>query len=279
MNINTVNTKAAQLANGYFKIDSGNEWILVIGSCRAVPYLNYFHDWNIANNNRFTICFIDPYNFNYDLQDNRVDLEATIISLETDARILELLKRTNIIIHEYYSNFGMFNFDKTAPKNIYQFGLSPTMDICLPNWNDKFVMFADIVTFDIEIRKRAIADYNVLNKLSKETEKAIQEISTENVRKFLNVCYLADMPEMSDYFQQNWMEKRFYWNSNHVSKHFTLAIFNFINKKWFNSELSVDESHVDMYANNYTKLTEYDLAYYPNMNWGEEVIELKSKLF
>lgn len=275
--INTVNTKAEQLTNGYFKIGSGEEWLLVIGSCRAVPYLNYFHDWNVAHN-RFTICFIDPFNYNYDLQDNRVDLEAVITALEHDERILDLLKATDIIIHEHYNNFGMFNFDKSAPKNIYQFGFSPHIDICIPNWNDKFVMFSDIVTFDIEMRKRSIADYNVLGKLSEQTEMAIREISKENVRKFGKICYQSDIPEMADYFLQNWITKRFYWNSNHVSKHFTLAIFHFINKKWFNNELSVDENHVDMYANNYTKLTDRDVAYC-NFDWGEEVIELKSKLF
>jgi len=275
--INTVNTKAEQLNNGYFKIGSGNEWLLIVGSCRAVPYCNYFNDWNQANGNRFTICFIDPFNWCFDLNDKRVSLEDAINQLETDERILYLLKRTDIIVHEYYGNFGMFNFDKSAPKNIYQFGLNAKIDICIPNWNDLFVLFGDIVTFDSEMRRLAFQDFNVIGKLSEQTEAAIMEVSQNNLRKFGKVCYLSDIPEMANYFLQEWLSKRFFHSYNHVAKPFTLAIFKFINDKWFNGELSVDENHEDMFANSYTKLTEYDIKNY-KFDWGEEITDLKDRL-
>lgn len=280
ININTVNTKKEQLTNGYFKIGSGEEYILIVGSCRAVPYCNYLNDWNQANNNRFTVCFLDPYNWCYDLQDNRVNLEATITALEKDERILDLLKNTDIIIHEYYSNFGMFNFDKTAEKNIYQFGLAPHLDICLPNWNDCFVMFGDIVTFDIPMRKRAIADWNVLGKLSEQTQEELYNLSQKNLQRFYDVCQKSDLPEMAICVMANFKTTRFWWNSNHISKAFTLAVFKLINDKYLHLDLSkgFDENHVDMYANNYTKLTEYDLLAY-GYKWGEEPISIKERLF
>lgn len=276
--INTINIKQQQLTKGFFTTGSGPEVMLIMGSCRVCPYVNYMNDWNEQNGNRFTIHSIDPFNFNWSVNDDRVDYIGALKEQETNQDLLTMLKSVDIFLHEWYQNAGMFNCDKKATDGIYSFGMNAKIDICIPSWNDVFVLFADILAFDIENRKRAIADYNVLGKLSEQTEKVIQEISTENVRKFQRVCYLSDIPEMAPYFLQHWLEKRFFHNFNHVSKHFTLAIFHFINKKWFNNELSVDENHVDMYANAYTKLTEYDIAYV-RFDWGEEVIDLKSKLF
>lgn len=273
--INTINTKEQQLKNGYFKIGSGSEIILIIGSCRSVPYCNYFNKWNMQNGNRFTICFIDPYNWCFDLQDNRVDLEAKINSLEDNEALIGLFNSTKYFIHEYYANFGMFNCDKNADKNIYQFGLNPEVDICIPNWNGNFVLFADIVSFDIEIRKKAISDYNVIGKLSEQTTNEIKEISWQNIEKFLQVCMRSSIPEMASYFLLNHKEKRFFWTNNHVSKNFTTYIFDVISQKLglILSEGFYDDQ-IDLFANNYTYLSEYD-----NFNWNEEIVPLKNKLF
>lgn len=278
--INTVNTKAEQLQNGYFKIDSGNELVLVIGSCRSVPYMNYLHEWNLANNNRFTLCFIDPFNWCFDLQDNRVDLEDKINSLETDENILSLLRSTKIIIHEYYANFGMFCFDKKADNNIYQFGLNPETDICIPNFNDLFIQFNDIVTFDVDLRKKSIQDVNVTGKVSDGTLSEMKELSEKNIGKFITVCGLSDVPEMAEYFLNNFRSKRMWWSYNHVSKNFTLAVFKFINEKFLHLDLSngFDEGHIDMFANNFTKLTHYDILWH-NYEWeNEEIVPFKDKL-
>lgn len=277
--INTINTKQQQLANGYFKIDSGNELILIVGSCRSVPYANYLHEWNVANGNRFSIAFIDPFNFNYDLKDNRVDLHEKINSLETDENMLAMLRSTTIVIHEYYENYGMFCFDKNADKNIYKFGLNPAIDICIPNFNDRFILCGDIVTFDANMRRKAISDYNVIGKLSKQTELEIYEISKYNINKFYEVCLKSDLQEMSNYFFGNYLFRRLWWTSNHVSKWFTLAIFNLINDRFLHLDLSkgFNSGHVDMFANNYTHLTEYDIKWH-GFDWGEEVKQLRDKL-
>lgn len=300
MIFNTVNTKKAQLENGYFKTGNGPEVILIIGSCRSVQYVNYLHEWNEANKDiydgeRFTICFIDPFNFNYDLQDNRISMEEKIKSLETDESMLSLLRSTKYFIHEYFANYGMFNVSKDAEKNIYQFGMNPAtmmcpvggglkearvMDICIPSWNDKFVLFGDIVSFDIPIRKKAIQDYNVHGKPTQQTSDELYEISQKALNKFYEVCDKSDIPEMGEWFKQNWLSKRLFWTSNHVSREFSLAIFDFINNKYLGLDLSkgFDRNHEDMFANNYTKLTTADVERY-HYFWGEQIIELREKLF
>lgn len=275
--INTVNTKQQQLTNGYFIDGSGKELILIIGSCRSVPYLNYFSKWNEQNFNRFSIAFIDPFNWNYDLEDNRVNLEERINSLENDEIILSLLKSTTICIHEYYSNFGMFNFDKNAEKNIYQFGLNPEIDICIPNLNDRFIFFNDIIRFDSELRKKVMQDINVIGKLSEQTSGEIFYKGVQNLTKFFEVCKLSDIPEMVELFGSNFTKVRYFHNYNHVSKYFTLAIFEYINDKFLHLNLSKEFweeiSKQDMFGNSYTKLTEYDVKYY-GFEWGEEIVPL-----
>lgn len=279
--INTVSIKQQQLTSGYFTIGSGPEVILVMGSCRVAPYVEYLHQWNLANGNRFTINSIDPFNWNWNINDDRVEYIGALKELETNHELLEMLKSVDVFLHEWYQNAGMFNCDKNATDGIYSFGIKAKIDVCIPSFNDLFILFGDIITFDSEMRRMAMQDYNVLGKLSEQTEAAIMEVSQNNLRKFGKVCYLSDVPEMANYFLANWLNKRFFHSYNHVSKDFTLAVFKFINDKFLHLDLSkgFDENHVDIFANNQTKLTEYDLKYY-NFKWPDaEVIELKSKLF
>jgi hypothetical protein len=280
--INTINTKLEQLTNGYFKTGNGSEVVLIVGSCRSIPYVNYFLLFNKEYNERFTIIFIDPYNWCFDLQDNRTNLQEVITSLEQHEGLLGMLKSAKYYIHEYYTHFGMFCCDKSAEKNIYQYGLNPDIDICLPNFNDNFILFGDIVTFDAEARRKAIADYNVIGKLSEEVQYEIFQISQSNLNKFYDICLKSDFPEMKEFFQRNMKDRRMFWTYNHVSKEFTYFIFVRLMKRFLDIDLS--EQFIrqvyqmpDMFANNYTYLTQFDLKWY-GFNWGEEVKQLRDKL-
>jgi len=275
--INTISTKEQQLKNTYFSIGTGSEVILVMGSCRSVQYMNYFNEWNEANGNRFTINFIDPFNWHWDEKDERTDYDKKLLELETDSRLLSMLKSVNIFIHEYYSHAGMFNVNKNEHKNIYQYGMNPSIDICLPNFNNIFILVADIASFDSEIRSLAFQDFNSTGKLSLQTLDKIEKVSEINIQKFYDVCAMSDVPEMADYFRDNFKKERLFWTNNHVAKGFTLAIFKFINEKFLHLDLSkgFNPDHEDMFANNYVHLSEYDKGF----EYNEEVVPLISKLF
>jgi len=261
--INTVNIKQAQLRTGYFKTGTGPENVFIMGSCRVVNYVNYF-----AAMPQFTVYSIDPFNWNWDVNDDRVDYIGALKHQETNQELLDMLAGCKIFIHEWYENAGMFNISK-----IYDFGLKPEIDICIPNFNDLFILFKDIITFDSDMRKLAAQDFNVLGRLSEQTERAIMEVSSKNLDKFYKVCELSDIPEMVGYFYAMWKEYRMFWSYNHVTKDFTLAVFKFINEKWFNGTLDVDINHHDIFANNYTYLTEYDVKNY-GFTWNEQVKKL-----
>lgn len=254
--INTVNIKQQQLQKGYFKIGSGPDNVFIMGSCRVVNFVNYF-----AAMPQFTVYSIDPFNWNWDVNDDRVDYIGALKQQETNGNLLDMLAGCKIFIHEWYENAGMFNIS-----TIYNFGLNPEIDICIPNWNDVFVLFQDIVNFDVDIRKSAAQDYNVIGKISDYTKQLIKIKSLASLEKFFKICSLSSFPEMAAYFNTNVRNTRLFWTYNHTSKAFTLALFKMINEKFFNGELTVDESHQDMFANNYTHLTEYDTSF----NWDEE---------
>lgn len=274
--INTVQIKQQQLSKGFFTIGSGAEVILVLGSCRVVNYISYLQEIN--TDNRFTIHSLDPFNWNWDAKDRRVDYIKAIEVLETNPDMLKMLASVTIFIHEYYANFGMFNCDRENEKNIYQFGMKADIDICIPNFNDLFILFGDIVTFDERLRKMAIQDYLATDKLSEFTENEIFKTGKKNIEKFYDVCSKSDLPEMAEVFKEWACVTRLFWTYNHVTKYFTLAVFQIMNEKFLHLSFVYDNRHEDIFANNYTHLTEYDRKYY-GFQWDEEIRPLRSKLF
>lgn len=270
--INTVSIKGQQLSKGYFEIGSGAEKVLIMGSCRVAPYVEYLHQWNVTNGNRFTIYSLDVFNWNWNAQDQRTDFDGVLLKLETDEVILNMLESVDVFIHEWYSHGGMFNTSKTDNKNIYQFGMNPKMDICLCNLNDYFILFKDIMNFDIEIRRKAIQDINVIGKLSEQTQKEMFIISQRALNKFYEICLKSDIPQMKEYFENNFKQKRLFHNYNHVNKNFTMAMFNFLDGKFLKLNLPKDfyDDKEDMFASNFTPLTQYDIDAY-GYEWNEEL--------
>lgn len=277
--INTVSIKQQQLTKGFFTTGSGSEVMLIMGSCRVAPYIQYMHDWNEANGNRFTIHSLDGFNHNWNEKDERIDYSQKLKELESDSRLTDMFKSVDIFIHEFYKNAGLFNCDKGANGGIYDFGMAANHDICIPSWNDIFVLFLDILAFDTDMRKKAIQDINVTGKLSEQTQKEIRAKGVVGLDKFFSVCQQSDVPEMSAYFGRNFKQKRFWHSYNHVTKNFTLEVFKLINDKFLHLDLSkgFNEDHVDMFANSFTKLTEYDVEAY-GYDWGEEIVSLKDKI-
>lgn len=264
--INTVETKQQQFEHGYYSIGSGKTVILILGSCRAVSYITYFNDLNKSND--YTINFIDPFNWNWDITGNRVDYEAKLLEVETDERIIDMLKLVDIFIHEHYTNAGMFNVSKFSNKNIFNYGLNPKIDIELPNYNDIFILTREIVSFDMNIRKMAIQDYNVLGELSKETLNEIEKVRQNNLQKFYDICSKTSFPEWAEVFSNQYKETRLFWTFNHVSKLFTQSLFKMMCIKYLNIDLKdYNICSTDLFANNYTYLCEYDKGY----NWNEEI--------
>ena len=242
--ISTIESKQQQLINGFFQRGTGREQILILGSCRTLPYLSYLIRWNESNGDRFTIRRIDPCDWTV----SGVDID----SLETDERILSAFRTSRIFIHEHFQNYGFLNTDKECTKNIWQFGMNPKMDIAIPNFHDVFLFEGDYQSCGLSVPD----DY-------------IQR-GEEAIEKFCRVCELSSFPEMSGYFREHWREIRFFWRPNHVSSVFSMYIFKRMNSRFFNLRLSEDFINVaaqeDLFREPHTQVTQRDIEGY-NLEW------------
>ena len=274
--INTLHIK--QKLRTVFTVGSATpkETILIIGSCRAIACLNYLNRYNEANGQPFRIHFIDPYNYIWDEQENvrGCTLEETLTALESDARVLEVLRSATIYIHEFYKYFGIFNSSRDSEKNIFQFGLNPKMEICFPNFHDRFVLFQEQVQLDQETK--AVAQSENYD-LSPETVAKMRIFGLSALEKFYEICRLSSFPEMEDYFRQNWTKRRLFWTGNHVSRHFTLFIFRQMNERFLHLPLDDnfwrEAEQEDMFQNPHTSITKFDVAAY-GLEWNEEIKNL-----
>lgn len=273
-NIETQNCKDEQLAKGYFKCGSGREVILIVGSCRTLHLVNYLNFWNETHGNRFTICRIDPHDFHWNAKNELVDLEFVIRSCETDERILTMLGRVSIYIHEYYAYYGMFNSSTGSEKNLYQFGLLPRLDITIPNFHDKFIMFQEQVEFDNEIRTKVQAHGGI----SPEIFGLITARGFQALEKFYDICRKSSFPEMADDFQKTWRNVRYFTTSNHITKRFSQYIFQKMNERFL--QLPVDlpffqgiESF-NQFSTPAAPVTNFDIAAY-GLNWGVPIEPIK----
>jgi hypothetical protein len=274
---NTLQIKQA-LFDGFFHCgdDASKDVVLMVGSCRGVPHLNFLHAWNEANGRPFSIYYIDPVDYHWDRDGNWVDVTAALERAAADPVLHALLRRTTIFIHEHFGRWGAFNTDRAAAVNIYQLGLAPQIDVCLPNWHDRFILFQSIVDFDADARARAIADGP---ELSEETRQIFGERGTAAMDAWCEMCALTSFPEFATYFALDARTKRLFWNHNHVTNHFTIPLFRGIAEKFLGIRPPESFYHAlyqrDMFQTaESAPLTQYDIDAH-GWAWPEEVKPLR----
>jgi len=244
--ISTIESKQQQLINGFYQTGTGPQQILILGSCRTLPYLSYLKRWNDTNGDKFTIRRIDPCDWTVE----NVDIN----SLETDERILKVIREAEIFIHEHLESYGFVNTAKYADKNIYKFGMKAAMDISIPNWHDRFILENDYVDCGCPA---APPDYIIAGEAA--------------VTGFCTICRdLSSFPEMGDYFRDFWRRVRFFWRPNHVSSVFTMYIFRRMNSRFLNLKLTDEFLETikteDLFKDPHTEVSERDIQGY-KLEW------------
>lgn len=270
--INTLSVKLAVLGKGALTIGSGPETILMIGSCRAVPYINYFN--TINGNNRFTLHFIDPINWNWDQAGHPVNFKEAVDRQEQNPYVLAAIQKANWFIHEHFENYGIFNSSPKSDKNIYQFGLNVPagQNLTIPNFHDVFILFQDYIDFRREMKAEARQG------VSAALKQQVKELGLAEIEKFYRVCRQTDFPEMEDIFRQEWTKTRYFWTSNHISSRFSTTIFRLLSDKFMHLDIPAgfwDQAlGEDLYANHYTPLTQYDVENH-GIRWPEQTLPLR----
>lgn len=272
--IDTVQTKSAQLRNGFYRYGSGPKHVLIIGSCRTMAYLNYLARYNDSAGNPMTLFHIDPFNWHWDVHEQVVNLEEAIGKCEADPRILDMLAGVEVFIHEYYAYFGMFNTSPEAEKTIYHFGLQPKQDICIPNFHNRFILFNEQLSFD-KPKQEMLREHGATPDLIE----AMKVYGEQAIDKFCYICEQSSFPEMAEYFRANWRHKRMFWTGNHVSAEFTLYLFRQMNERFL--DLPLDglfwnaASQEDMFSRPCTTITQQDVDAY-GLTWTDPVEPLRA---
>lgn len=271
--INTQNIKSKRF-DGLFQCGNpdSREVVFMMGSCRGVPHLNFL---NAAHGGRFKIFYVDPHDFHWDAANNLVDLHAAIDAASKDSRITDAFRSATIFIHEHYRNYGCFNTDRTAAGNIYDHGMAAPIDICLPNFHSKFILFQEIVNHHIEARE-ALQRVGMTD----EVKGLVSKMGSDSIAAFKAMATLTSFPEFADYFEANMRRVRMFFSNNHVSHHFTIPLFRMLNEKFLH--LPVDQAFYDalyrtpdMYANHgVVPLTRPDVEAH-GWQWDEPLVELK----
>lgn len=268
--INTQNIKSKRF-DGLFQCGNpdSKEVVFMMGSCRGVPHLNFL---NAAHNGRFKIYYVDPHDFHWDAANNLVDLHEAIDRASQDPRILAAFRSATIFIHEHYGNYGCFNTDRTAPGNIYDHGMAAPLDICLPNFHGKFILFQEIADH--------VGGWEGVKEMTYEMMEEFSGIGQASLHTFKEMCALTSFPEFADYFEANMRRHRMFFSNNHVSHNFTIPLFRLMNEKFLGMPVHPEFycrlfDTPDLYASHgVVPLTLYDVEAH-GWEWDEPLVELK----
>lgn len=233
--------------------ESAEERILIVGSCRSVPYINYFDRFIKMSGASIRVSFIDPNDGHWDEAGNLVDFDAVLQAQESNPSVLSAISEATVYLHEHYASYGMFNTSPESEKNIFQFGMNPRINVCIPNFHDHFILRNDFAAFG------PVPDDWV-------------ELGNAAIEKFCATCRLSSFPEMAEHFHENWKTTRLFWTANHITKHFSLFIFRQMNERYLHLPLT-DEfwrgaETEDLFSEPHTHLTAQDVEAY-HMTWRD----------
>lgn len=273
--INTITVKDQQISNGFYSDGSGPEVIFIEGSCRIVPYLNYFHYLN--TNNRFTINAINVVLFHFDANNQLRDVDQATKQFESDQRMIAMLKSVKYFVHEPCMNFGMFNTIGMTGKNIYQFGMNPEFDIIIPSF-EAHILFQDFIRDDVKLKEEASVDWKNVGCLSFPLREKIKQLGLSRLDEFYRGCELSSFPEFVRIFMDTWKRVRLFHTNNHVANQYTIMLFRLMNEKFLKLDIPPDFwlkiTSEDMYFDGRTPLVDYDVENY-GITWNEPVYQLK----
>lgn len=230
--------------NGFFTVGPRNGIpVLIVASCRGLPYLNYMHAYNVICGERFRLSFVSPHE--YAFLGGSGGLRETIGRVEEDGAALQTIRECQIFIHEHHASYGLFNTSRLSTKNIYQFGMDPRIDISIPNFNDVFLLSEDIMRYD-----------------PPEGEETLETVADLNLARFMNACGKTSFPSFAQWFLGTYKKTRLFWTFNHVSSAFTLEVFRRMNDEFLRlptTQAFWDEiSSVDLFYSPATLYTQRD---------------------
>jgi len=229
---------------------NSNNNILLIGSCRITPFVNYLANDNYFDS--FNIMAIMVHN------DEMITLSETLIENEV---IKQEIYKTTILVHEFCKNFHYLNTSRNTEKNIYQIKDAFDIDISLPNYQCPCIYARNIIP------NRATFDFRkyISKEISLEIfSKILKDLQTKEKKRYCDIILKSDLPELHDFVLENIHNKRIAHTTNHPSNILFIKMYELILKKYFNREIpntvfQINNEIEFLSSTGYaTKLTFYD---------------------
>jgi len=214
----TTNILRADYRRGNFSYGnpSADRKIVLIGSCRIVPLLNFFRVYNSLNGDTFQLKCYNPVEM-WDGPGHEIS--------EGVNRILNghQMGHADYLICEHAQNCGVLNTVRTSEQNIYDsLGFTADVEIRLPNWNFIHIYDAETASYDKEGYGKLPHDERIAS---------LRERTANSKELFLSHCRKCSFPEMEQWASDNWLTTRLGWTSNHPSYVIAQKLFDFIAEK------------------------------------------------
>jgi hypothetical protein len=196
------------------RVSENSKTVVIIGSCRVVPFLNYLRVYNAmstAGDAMNLICL------------NPVEMWKGVGSHVADG-VNEMLKdfrlgRVDYLICEHVQYCGALNTVRSSPQNIYDnLGCEPAVEMRLPNWNQMHIFDLETEMWDTQRQ-----GYSLLTK--DERVLYLREHTEQHKAKFLSHCSSSTYPDLADWVRLHWLDIRIGWSSNHPTKALLSQIF------------------------------------------------------
>jgi hypothetical protein len=170
--------------------------VVLVGSCRIVPFLNYLRIHGTPMN---LLCFnpIEMWN------GPGCEVSDGVNTVMAGYRF----GKVDYLICEHLQYCGVINTVRSSKDNIYDsLGCNPLSEIRLPNWEGMHIFDAETAGYDR-------AGYANLGHVEK-----VNHIRTETAKhkaRFLSHCRECSFPQVESWTEENWLTTRLGWSSNH----------------------------------------------------------------
>ena len=179
--------------------------VVLIGSCRIVPFLNYLrvHNAVVSSSEALRLICLDP-----------VEMWKGVgheVSDGVNERMANFrFGKVDFLICEHVQYCGVMNTVRSSKQNIYNdLNCVPDMELRLPNWNDMHI-------FDAETAMHDRVGYPSLGRA--ERVSFIREQTIIHKARFLSHCRGSTFPELEAWTEERWQTMRLGWTSSHPSQ-------------------------------------------------------------
>lgn len=228
--------------------------IVVIGSCRIVPILNYFRAYNHLNGNPFELLCFNPVEM---WEGPGTDVGVCATKVLSGYRF----GKVDVLVCESLKYCGALNtVVEDGTENVFTtLGMEPQAICRIPNWHYMHIYDVENAHYD-----QAYAAMGTEDRVA-----ALRDRHDLHKGKFLNRCRLSSFPELEQWTLDIWRTTRLGWTSEHASRALLWKCFELVTQKIgisITPELATHEfCMADPYAATGAVLTPID---YEANHWG-----------